>query len=114
MYEMMMPNTPREAFEHVTGITHSRNESRMTLLLRRPEVQDLLCAILQDETNSDDYSSESETTARIFQKMVLQLVSERAEIVQHHVNHLQLRSYSVVEQDGSAEVATWSFRRRKK
>jgi hypothetical protein len=62
----IMPSNAVEAFETVTGVTHARNEARMSKILRRKDVQELLLTIQA----SEDDSEQTETTARIIHERV--------------------------------------------
>lgn len=94
----IMPCSPQEAFEHVTGVTHSRNESRMTVLLQRPDVQDILRMIQENEIEERDSEEDgSETTARIFQEVASQLLFEQAQVIQAQMNYLQEQAQFAVK-----------------
>ena len=92
----IMPRTTQEAFEHVTGVTHSRNESRMAALLQLPEVQDMLRSIQENESEEHSEGG-SETTARILQEAASQLMFARAQMIQEKMNYLQQQAYIVLE-----------------
>jgi len=61
----IMPATPSEAFEAVTGVKVAQNDERMSRLIRRKDVQEFLLTIDEEEMNK---SESSETTARIIQE----------------------------------------------
>ena len=83
----ILPKTPMEALEHVTGVTDARNESRMAALLRRKDVQEVLLAMQNEDDEDDDFHSE--TTARILQEATSQLLQERAKIINEKMLYLQ-------------------------
>ena len=61
----IMPATPVEAFETVTGVTDARNEAHISSLLKRKDVQDFLLNLQEQEEEE-----KPETTARIIHKQV--------------------------------------------
>lgn len=65
-FHEIMPSNAVEAFETVTGVTQVRNEARMSKILRRKDVQELLLKIQASEDDSD----QTETTARIIHERV--------------------------------------------
>ena len=90
----IMPCSPQEAFEHVTGVT----ESRMAALLQRPDVQDILRVIQENKKEEHDNGEVgSETTARILQEVASQLLSERAEMIQARIQYLQEQAQFAVK-----------------
>ena len=106
----IMPRTPQEAFETVTGITHTRNESRVAAILQRPEVQDVL-RLIQENELSEHYgdANGSETTARLVQEAASTLLLKQAQFIQAHVNYLQQRAQLVVE--GGQQRMSWQQQR---
>jgi hypothetical protein len=85
----ILPKTPTEAFEHMTGVADARNENRMAALLQRKEVQEVLIAMQNNHDLDGDNDVHYETTARILQETTSKLLQEHSKNVQESMNYLQ-------------------------
>jgi PAP2 superfamily C-terminal len=81
MHELFLPNTAREAFESVTGVSEARHEQRLSYLLQEQEVKDLLIRLgVKEEEEHSHHSVESVTTLRVIHMQVeatARLIQER-------------------------------------
>lgn len=67
----MMPTTPAEAFETVTGVGVAQNEERMSRMIQRKDVQEFLLKIHEEEEMKEGPEPESsETTATIIREQM--------------------------------------------
>lgn len=87
----IMPQNAKEAFETVTGVSETRNEQRMSKLMKAQEVQDMLLKLAHDDESFE--SVESVTTLR----MVHTQVEATAKLIQERI--LQYSSKVLVEKD---------------
>jgi len=99
--KFILPHTPSEVFEQVTGIADSRKERQMSVMMNRPEVQDMLRQIQAEEeaklAAGGDATTVSDTTARIFQETAKRMMQEQMPLVQEQLQYLQQQAKIVVE-----------------
>ena len=90
-----MPANATDAFETLTGVTESRQEARMSTLMRRKEVQVFLQTLKEEEMNggeSGDEEQEGETTtARLIHDRVYELQEQMHEQVNELQRQMQIR-----------------------
>ena len=92
--EDFLPQTPQEAFETITGMHDARNETRLSLLMRNPEVQEALKKL---EEEGAGYFEQNDTTANIIQKQASKMVQEKAGHLQEHRNRIQEQASEMMQ-----------------
>lgn len=90
----ILPKTPREAFEKATGVEDTRNYHRMSMLMNRPEVQEVLKNLPEGD---DSIEIHSDTTARILQETATKMMQEQREALQEEMKHLQQQARQAME-----------------
>ena len=89
----LMPKTPQEALETLTGVQYARYEARMSALSHRPEIQKVLQEIYKEERETrirgGDLGDESDTTAKIMQEAAAKMMRDQAHVVEGQMNYLR-------------------------
>ena len=97
----ILPKTAQEAYERATGVADERHERRMSALMLRPDVQDALRALEQEEkevdpknvhTDNNVEDIQSDTTATILHEAASKLIREHAQNLQNDLLRLQERT----------------------